>query len=189
VKSQLEDETMRRTLAALLLLAAVPLAAQQPAPAAAPTAPAARPEDVASIDAIMKATYDVISGPAGPRDWDRFRSLFAPDARLIPTACPKDQPCRPRALTMEDYIKSAGQYFSHNSFYEVESHRVEERYGHVAHVFSTYESRKAPGEEPFSRGINSFQLFWDGSRWSVVSIFWNDESSAGPIPARYLPKQ
>jgi len=180
---------MHRTLAALLLLAAAPLAAQQPTPAAAPAAPAARPEDVASIDAIMKATYDVISGPAGPRDWDRFRSLFAPDARLIPTACPRDQACRPRTLTVEDYIKSGGAYFLQNPFYEVESHRVEERYGHLAHVFSTYESRKAPGEEPFTRGINSFQLFWDGTRWWVVSIFWNDESSAGPIPAQYLPKR
>jgi hypothetical protein len=90
---------------------------------------------------------------------------------------------------VEDYVKSGGAYFLQNPFYEVESHRVEERYGHVAHVFSTYESRKAPGEEPFTRGINSFQLFWDGSRWWVVSIFWNDESQAGPIPAQYLPKK
>jgi hypothetical protein len=179
---------MRRVLAGLLLLAS-PLAAQQPAPAAAPAAPAARPEDVASIDAIMKATYDVISGPAGPRDWDRFRSLFTADARLIPTACPKDQPCRPVTLSVEDFARSSGAYLEKNPFYEVESHRVEERYGHVAHVFSTYESRRAPGEEPFTRGINSFQLFWDGTRWWVVSIFWNDEQAAGPIPSEYLPKQ
>ena len=176
---------MIRTLAALLLLTAAPLAAQQPAP---PAAPAARPEDVSSIDAILRATYDVISGPAGPRDWDRFRSLFAPGARLIPTACPRGQACRPRTISVDEYIESGGDYFLQNSFYELESHRVEERYGHVAHVFSTYESRTAPGEAPFTRGINSFQLFWDGTRWWVVSIFWNDESSAGPIPVKYLPK-
>ena len=46
----------------------------------------ADPKDVASIDAIMKAVYDVISGDAGKlRDWDRFRSLFHKDARLIPS--------------------------------------------------------------------------------------------------------
>lgn len=178
---------MPRTLTLFLLFAAAPLAAQQAAPDAAPAAPAARAEDVASIDAIMKATYDVISGPAGPRDWDRFRSLFAPDARLIPTACPREGSCRPRALTVEDYVKGGGAYFLQNPFYEVEAHRVEERYGHVAHVFSTYESRKAPGEAPFTRGINSFQLFWDGTRWWVVTIFWNEEAQAGPIPAQYLP--
>ena len=174
---------MRHTLAALLLLAS-PLAAQQPE--AAP--PAARPEDVASIDAILRTTYDVISGPAGPRNWDRFRSLFIPGARLIPTSCPRDQACRPRTVTVDEYVKSGGDYFLQNPFYELESHRVEERYGHVAHVFSTYESRRSPGEPPFTRGINSFQLFWDGTRWWVVSIFWNDESQAGPIPAQYLPK-
>ena len=80
-------------------------------------------------------------------------------------------------------------YLEKNPFFEVESYRVEERYGHVAHVFSTYESRRAPGEAPFTRGINSFQLFWDGTRWWVVTIFWNDEQSAGPIPAQYLPKR
>jgi hypothetical protein len=32
---------------------------------AARPAPAARPADVESIDAIMRAIYDVISGPAG----------------------------------------------------------------------------------------------------------------------------
>jgi hypothetical protein len=178
---------MRPTLAALLFLAAAPLAAQQATPDAPPTAPAARPEDVASIDAIMKAVYDVISGPAGPRDWDRFRSLFVPDARLIPTGCPQGGTCRPRVLTVDQFAEGSGAYFQQNPFYEVESHRVEERYGHVAHVFSTYESRKAPGEAPFTRGINSFQLFWDGTRWWVVTIFWNDEAQAGPIPSQYLP--
>ena len=46
-----------------------------------PTIKEANPADVASIDAIMKAVYDVISGDAGQkRDWDRFRSLFYKDA-------------------------------------------------------------------------------------------------------------
>ena len=124
----------RVALAATALLLAAPLAAQE----AAPTTPPARPEDVASIPAIMKATYDVISGPAGPRDWDRFRSLFAPGARLIPTACPQGQGCRPLVWTPEEYIQRAGQYFNSTPFYEIETNSIVEQYGHVAHVFSTY---------------------------------------------------
>ena len=53
---------------------------------AAPAVKEANPADVASIDSIMKAVYDVISGDASQkRDWDRFRSLFHADAKLIPT--------------------------------------------------------------------------------------------------------
>jgi hypothetical protein len=40
---------------------------------------------VKSIDAIMKALYSIPAGnPGQPRDWDRYRSLFTPDARMIP---------------------------------------------------------------------------------------------------------
>lgn len=44
--------------------------------------PAPRPDDVKSLDAIISAAYAVISGPAGTRDWDRFRSIFLPQARF-----------------------------------------------------------------------------------------------------------
>ena len=59
-------------LAALVLVTGV-VAALAPIPATAQQ-PAADPADVASIDAIITAVYDVISGDAGvARDWDRFR--------------------------------------------------------------------------------------------------------------------
>ena len=152
--------------------------------------PQARPEDVSSVEAILAATYDVISGPAGaPRDWDRFRSLFVPGARLIPVGCDTAGNCRMRGRTPDEFARDAGEYFKNNAFYEREAHRVVEQYGHIAHAFSTYESRSAPDAKPFVRGINSFQLFHDGKRWWVVTIFWNDEGSAGAIPAKYLARQ
>ena len=170
----------------------VGLASGTPALAQDTTAapPQARPEDVASVEAVLAATYDVISGPAGqPRDWDRFRSLFAPGARLIPVGCDSTRTtCRSRPRTPDEFARDAGEYFKNNAFYEREAHRVVEQYGHIAHAFSTYESRNAPDAKPFVRGINSFQLFHDGKRWWVVTIFWNDEGSAGAIPARYLPR-
>ena len=109
-------------------------------------------------------------------------------ARLIPVGCDTAGNCRIRGRTPEEFATDAGRYFMSNPFYEREAHRVVERYGHIAHAFSTYESRRAPGEEPFVRGINSFQLYWDGKRWWVVTIYWNDEMTAGKIPAQYLPK-
>lgn len=148
----------------------------------------ADPADVESIDAIIGAVYDVISGPAGAeRDWDRMRSLFLPDARLIPSFPGPAGGFQVRFMSLEDWIGGAVEWFAENPFFEVEIARVEERYGHIAHAFSTYESRREADAEPFTRGINSFQLLNDGDRWWVVNIFWQGETEAEPIPAGYLP--
>lgn len=161
------------------------LAAQTPA-----ALPPARPEDVSSVDAIMKAVYDVISGPAGQkRDWDRMRSLFVPGARLIPTGKAQDGKGMARVLTVEEYIQRSGPYLEKNGFFEREIGRVQEQYGNIVHLMSAYDSKnKLEDEKPFARGINSFQLFNDGSRWWVVTIYWQSETPEHPIPERFLNK-
>lgn len=155
---------------------------------AAPS-PAAAPADVNSIDAIMKAVYDVISGDAGePRNWDRFRSLFHRDARLIPTG--KNQQTGlfgAKASTPNEYIQSAGSYFATNGFHEREIARRVDRYGNIAQVFSTYEAYSSRTEKkPMLRGINSFQLLFDGQRWWVMTIYWQQENPDNIIPTKYL---
>src|SRR6267378_7156022 len=137
--------------------------------------PNANPADVASIDAIISAVYDVISGPAGKkRDWDRERSLFIPGARLIPTATvpgKTDVDLAPLVLDVEGYIARVEPLFEKEGFYEKEIARRIEQFGRIAHVWSTYESRHDPSDPaPFMRGINSFQLFNDGKRWWILSV-------------------
>jgi hypothetical protein len=153
--------------------------------------PSARPEDVSSPDAIVKAVYDVISGPAGQkRDWNRMRSLFVPNARLMPAVQrPGGAGAGVIVLSVDDYIARSGPQLEQNGFFEVEIKRVSESYGNVMHLFSTYESRRtaAADEKPFARGINSIQLLKDGDRWWVVSIYWQSENAQFPIPAKYLP--
>ncbi len=146
--------------------------------------------DVASIDAIIAATYDVISGPAGKkRDWDRERSLFYPGARLIPTASVpgrNDVAIEPQILDVEAYIARVEPLLQ-QGFYETEVARRTEQFGRIAHVWSTYESRHDPGEAaPFMRGINSFQLFNDGKRWWILSVYWQHENAEHPIPEKYV---
>jgi hypothetical protein len=169
---------------ALAIALLVPAAARaQEAP------PPADPADVASIDAIMAAVYDVISGPAGEvRDWDRFRSLFIPGARLIPTGRPQEGGAvRARVMSPDDYVTSSGPYLEERGFFEDEIGRVVERFGPVVHLMSAYESRnRADDPEPFARGVNSFQLLDDGERWWVVSIYWAQETPDNPIPGRLL---
>jgi len=165
---------------------------QQPAATQATPAPPppAKPADVASPDAILAATYDVISGPAAQkRDWDRFRSLFIPGARLIPTVAKKTGGgLETRVITPEEYATHADAYFQKNGFAEREISRKSERYGNIMQIFSTYESRHdASDAQPFARGINSFQLFYDGTRWWVVTIFWQEETPDAPLPKEFLP--
>ena len=173
-------------LAAALAFSATPLAAQG-AGNEAPTYPA-DPADVESLDAIIAAVYDVISGPAGEkRDWNRMRSLFAADARLMPTGVDPEGNRRLGNWTVEEYIDRAGPWLEENGFFEVESGRVTEQYGNIVHLMSSYESRRTLEDpEPFVRGVNSFQLWNDGKRWWVVSIMWEDNRSAGEIPDRYM---
>lgn len=155
--------------------------------------PLADPTDVASIDAIIAAAYDSISGPVGQkRDWNRLRSLFIAGARLIPTAknageINVDGKIAPHLLGIDGFIARIGDHVEKNGFFEQEIARRTEQFDRVAHVWSTYESRrKADDPEPFMRGINSIQLFHDGSRWWIVSIYWQQENTECPIPEKYL---
>lgn len=181
---------MRAFALCLILGLTTPLAvhAQEASPATAST-PAANPADVASPEALIAAVYDVISGDAGvSRDWDRFRSLFHPAARLFPSGARPDGSIALRILTPEDYITLAGPSLEADGFHEREIHARTERFGSVVHVFSTYAGyRSQEDTEPFLRGINSFQLFFDGTRWWVLSLYWRAEDAGLPLPAEYLP--
>jgi hypothetical protein len=148
--------------------------------------PSLRAADTDSIDSVIKAVYEVISGPAGtPRDWVRFKALFADGARLIPVRT-TPQGTAPVVMTPDDYAEHAKPIFEKSAFYETELARRLETFGNIAHAFSTYESRHAPGEKPFARGINSFQLVKMGDTWKVMTIFWDSERPDNPLPEKYL---
>lgn len=172
-------------LIALLLTVVGSTRAQDEPKAAAP-----RPEDVGSIDGMLKAMYDVISGPKGEaRDWDRFRTLFAPGARMIPIRAPQNGPAQLKAFSPDEFIALVEPATKEDGFFESEIARTTQEFGHLAHVFSTYESRRAKDAEPFVRGINSVQLFNDGTRWWIVTIYWDSERPGQPIPDAFLPKK
>jgi hypothetical protein len=150
--------------------------------------PAASPDDVKSVDNILAALYAVISGPAGERDWNRFRSLFMPNARLTSAEKSPDGAIHVRPNTVEDYVRLGGTYFLKNGFFEKPIVSRVQTFGNVAQVFSSYESRHAPGEAPFARGINSFQLAYDGKRWWVVNVLWDEERPDNPLPKEFAAK-
>jgi len=148
----------------------------------------AKLKDVQSIDAIIKAVYDVISGDSGvKRNWDRMRTLFIPEAVMMSTGKNPQGVTRYRTMTLEDYIRLSGPFLEKNGFFETEISRKTDQFGDIAHVFSTYQSKnKKTDAKPFARGINSIQLLFDGKRWWVVSIYWTGESAINQIPKKYL---
>lgn len=180
-------------LATLCLVLLAPIAGAQTSPPAttpspvASQVPAAKNADVASVNAIVTALYDTISGPAGqPRDWNRLRSLFLPEARMMPVGQRPSGEVRMRILGVNDYIATSASLIEKNGFHEREIARREQRFGHIAHVFSTYEANTE--REPIHmRGINTIQLMHDGTRWWIVSLMWEAETAQNPLPKDYLP--
>ncbi len=175
-------------LAATLLAAGAPLAAQQQGAPTHPlliAVPPAAPADVDSIDSIVAALYDVISGPPGqPRDWQRLRSLFVPGGRLIPTVARGGGGVALRVMEVNDYIAITGPFLERVGFTERELARKTERFGHIAHVFSSYEGRVTT-EGRTIRGINSIQLLHDGARWWILSVYWEAETPENPLPVEF----
>jgi len=138
-----------------------------------------------TLDDLVKALDDAVSGPTD-KDRTCLRQLLIPEARLIPVSKGKDGSIAPHILSLDDWIarvKASGR----KEFYEVQVKYPTDVYGHVAHLWSTYEVRPTPDGKPDIRGINSIQAFFNGSEWKVVEILWQAETPDEPIPAKYLP--
>jgi len=136
----------------------------------------------------MQAAYESISGPAGARDWNRFRSLFLPQARFTQVGEAPDGSKFVISWGVEEFIRDAGEVFAKDPFYENAIVNLPESYGGMTQVLSSYESKRAPGGVAFERGVNSFQVLNDGKRWWVVSIFWDSERPNNPLPAKLAKK-
>jgi hypothetical protein len=150
---------------------------------------AAKPEDVATLDGIMKAFYEVVSGPAGqPRQWARDRTLYIEGMRFVATGVRKGE-TKPYANIMDHqtFVDQSNDFMVRDGFHEREIHRVTRRFGNIAHIFSTYETRQKPDGPVTSRGVNSLELFYDGTRWWIASAVWDGERPDNPIPKELLP--
>ena len=144
-------------------------------------------DDVISINSIINALYDVISGEKGEeRNWDRERNLFHSEARLIVVRKDDDGSLDTKVMTSGEFIQYAQPFLDGESFYEYEIARKVEEFGHVVHVWSTFGSKNLiDDDKPHTRGINSIQLLHDGKRWWVMTVYWNKETHEFPLPKKY----
>ncbi len=172
-----------RFLARLTIVLA--LAASNCATAASPSYPLL--EDVSSIDGLMKAYYDVVSGPANtPRNVARDKSLHHADARVYYPGKAADGAAQVTGMTIEEYHRRSSALFN-AGFYETEIDRSVKQFGPSVHVWSTYESRSTPNGPVIGRGINNLILLFDGKRYAILAETWSGESKSNPLPA--LPKK
>ena len=133
--------------------------------------------DRTDVGAVVDEMYAMISGPAGPRDWSRQKSVFHPESRQIRTSIDERGMPAMKIMSRDAYAADTGPFFEANDFYEIEIARRIDMFGNVAHVWSAYEARRSPDDAaPERRGINSIQLFRDGDgNWSIVSMIWDNE--------------
>ncbi|HSY59595.1 MAG TPA: hypothetical protein VK795_08545 [Terriglobales bacterium] len=149
-----------------------------------------RPEDVGSIEGIVKASYETISGGVGvPRQWGRDRTLYDPNVRFVSVELdPKTNKIVATESTHQEFVDETDAFLVKEGFTERELGRKILRYGNVATVLSSYEGEYASTGKVVTRGVNIFQLYYDGKRWWVLSMVWDQERPDNPIPAELLPK-
>jgi hypothetical protein len=162
-------------------LAASPTVAQQNAPW-----PKARPEDVASVDAIIRATYKADSDDGvHRRDMDRFRSLFIPQAQLIDVTYHNGKPAI-TVRTIEEFARLVASLPPGHPRYEREVARRTETYGNLVQVWSSNVYGVPGAPKPAGHGINSITLTCDGTRWWIIAAEWKNETPGQPVPQQYL---
>lgn len=172
---------MRSAVLFSFLLLFLPVAGVAQEPATQPLA-----ADVETIEGIVTAFYQVVSGPQDtPRQWDRDGTLYLPGVTFTPSDVQNGVPSA-RTMTKEAWVAEADSFLVASGFVERELHRVTEQFGNVARVASSYEWQTADGQT--GRGVNFIHLFHDGDRWWITHATWDSERPDNPIPAAYLPE-
>jgi hypothetical protein len=168
---------MTATISTALVLTVVSMAA----------AGAQSPGDVGTLDQIIRAYYEVISGPAGKAP-DRVRDEFLhiPNAQVGLPIRAANGASRVTMMTLREFYDKFGGVRT-QPLYEREIHRVTRCFGTVANVWSTYVVAMAPGGPPIRRGINTINLHFDGARWWITNWIADEEHPGLQIPRHFLP--
>ncbi|MGC2237451.1 MAG: hypothetical protein WA584_14910 [Pyrinomonadaceae bacterium] len=144
-------------------------------------------EDVGSIDGIVKAFYEVVSGGIGvPRQWSRDRTLYIPDIRFVGMS-ERGGKIVADVMSHQQYVEDSNDFFLKEGFVEKEIKRVTKRFGNMAQIFSTYEFSTSGKNKMSGRGVNSIEMFFDGKRWWISAVTWDEERPNNPIPKEFLP--
>jgi hypothetical protein len=177
---------MNRTLVPIALFASFilwPVSAAAGQQSAADNPPAC--SSTTTLDDLVKALDEAVSGPAN-KDRTCLRQVMLPDARLSPVGRSQDGGFSPHILTVDGWIDAVAKRGS-TSFYERQVKVDKQQYGHIAHLWCSYEIRPTPDGEATVRGVNSIQAVFDGTRWRVLAVLWDSETTAATAPDKKAP--
>jgi hypothetical protein len=146
-------------------------------------------DNVSTLDGIMKAYYDVVTIKKGDKvSYERDSLIHWPNVNVGWVQPGKNSKPAFRYVSLKEYHRLSDAYLEKDGFFEKEISRKVEHFGGIYHVFSTYQSKNTPGGKVIERGINSVELFFDGTRFWILGWFFDSESKKNPIPAKYLTK-
>ena len=144
-------------------------------------------DEVGTLDGIIKAYYEVVTVKKGEKvSYERDSLLHVVNASVGMAEKGKDGKVRVRLITLKQFHQNSDAYLEKDGFYEKEISRKVENFGAIYHVWSTYESRNVADGPVIERGINSIELYFDGTRFWILSWVFDNESKEQPIPKKYL---
>jgi hypothetical protein len=144
-------------------------------------------DNVSTLDGIIKAYYDVVTVEKGAKaSYERDSLLHWPNVNVGSAGLDKSGKLRFHYMSLKEYHRLSDPYLEKDGFYEKEISRKVENFGGIYHVWSTYESRNSATGPIIERGINSIELFYDGTRFWILGWFYDGERKDNPIPAKYL---
>jgi hypothetical protein len=145
-------------------------------------------DDTTSVQNILDAYYDCISGPIGEkRDFNRFKNLFHSSASFTYSYWNKEQTKASTMVfkTVDEFIEKLDN-LDKKGFYEYEIANTINEFGSVVQVFSTYTFKVEDKSIESKTGITSYEILFDGERYWIFSMFWTIESERFKIPEKYL---
>ena len=138
---------------------------------------------VKTIDGTINESLKIITGERGKkRNWESFKLLFAPTAQLSVLNHDSTGKGILRTYTLEEFVRIGMKYYEGDGFIEYELTKTINEYNGIAHVFQAYYAKEGNIEE---RGINSFQLIFDGKRWWIISLLWVSDRNGVKLPIEY----
>lgn len=111
----------------------------------------------------------VSSEPGQPKQWNSFKVLCATDARIAVLLQRPGKPPVLRSFSVEEFVQTMSK--NNAPFQEKQLNVQIDAFNGMATVWQPYEL--IAGNERRT-GVNTYQLFSDGTRWYVHSLLWTE---------------
>lgn len=133
-------------------------------------------DDRRVIRAMINEDYAMLSGPAGPRPYDRVKHHYHPRATMVRTGVDEKGAPFATVMSVDDHHADVDRKLADIAFLEEEIDHQCEVFGNIARVRSLYRSVYGTGAAAREgRGVNFYNLIREDGVWKIMSIVWDNE--------------